>query len=205
MANDDGITAYAEIVEDIGHRVLHAEQCLSLWNEDNRQSLRLEEAALQVRMICESTLFASFSLHSKVVDDLLSTLKKNDTWDKLKKILENENPNYMPYPISSVRTSSGVIQIAPLKNRFISGSDLFKIWGKASELLHFRNPLKSELSMQAKADEFAIALGGFKGVLHQHAIAIPSDGMLYMVNVDFTSGKPKVLWWIASQTHNLDD
>ena len=39
MANDDGITAYAEIVEDIGHRVLHAEQCLSLWNEDNRQSL----------------------------------------------------------------------------------------------------------------------------------------------------------------------
>ncbi|WP_217701796.1 hypothetical protein [Pseudooceanicola sp. HF7] len=186
-------------MKDISNRVIHTERCLSLWEEDNSRSLRLEEAALQVRMICEATLLASFSLHSKVVDDLLSTLKKNDGWDKLRKVLEKENPNYMPSPISSVRTPTGVIQIAHIEDKFISGSELFKMWGKASELLHCRNPLKTEFSAQEKADEISAAIRRFKDVLHQHAIFIPCDGTLYMVNVVFSTGEPEVLWWTASQ------
>jgi hypothetical protein len=131
-------------------------------------------------------------------------LKRNDRWDKLKKILEKENPDYMPVPISSARTPSGVIQIAPLKEHFVSGSDLFRMWGKASELLHCRNPLKPLLSRNVKAEELTIGLKKFKEVMHQHAIAIPSDGMLYMVNVDVSSGKPNVHWWTASQLSNSD-
>lgn len=199
MVNDAGIIAYAEIVEDIGFRVLRAERSLSCWEKENGEIFYLEETALHIRMICEATLLATFSLHSQSVDNLLSTLKKNDSWDKLKKILEKENPNYMPTPISSVRTTSGVIQISPLEEQIISGSDLFKMWGKASELLHCRNPLKSILSKHEKAEELAIAIRKFKLYIRQHAIAIPSDGMLYLVNVDISSGKPNVHWWAASQ------
>lgn len=205
MANDDGILAYAEIANDIGLRILRAEYSLSRWKQGKGQLFRLEEAALQVRMICEATLLASFSLHSEVVEKLLLTLKKNDQWDKLKKILEKENPNYMPIPISSARTPSGVIQIAPIEDRFISGSELFTVWGKASELLHCRNPLKPMLSKHVKADELTHAVKKFKEVMHQHAIEIPSDGMLYMVNVDFSSGKPNVHWWTASRLSKIGE
>lgn len=204
MVNNDGILAYVEIVEDIGLRILHAENSLSCYFQAKGQILRLEDAALQVRMICEATLLASFALHSKVVENLLSTLKKNDGWDKLKKILEKENPNYMPVPISSVRTASGVVQISPLEEQYISGSDLFRMWGKASELLHCRNPLKPKLSEGEKANELKSGVKKFKEVMRQHAIAIPTDGMLYMVNVDVSSGKPDVHWWTAKQLSNSD-
>lgn len=199
MANDSGILAYAEIAEGIGLRILHAEQSLARWRESEGYPFHLEEAALQVRMICEAILLASFMLHSEVVDDLLSALKKNDRWDKLKKILEKENPDYMPRPISSVRTDPKTIQISPLEDIFISGSELFKMWGKSSELLHCRNPLQAQLSKQMKAEELASNLKKFKDVMLQHAIAIPSDGVLYLVNVDIVGEKPKVHWWIASQ------
>lgn len=200
MAHDDGISAYSAIVEGIGWRILHAEKALSLWKARDSRFFYLEEAALQLRMICETTLLATFSLHSEVVGDLLSGLRKNDRWDKLRKILERENPSYMPVPISSARSDSGVVLISALWEDYVSGSDIFGMWGGASELLHCRNPLKPVVSEDRKAEEFQEAVSRLKKLMEQHAIFIPSDGMLYLVNVDVSSGCPDVHWWTAAAT-----
>lgn len=153
-------------------------------------------------MICASILLSSFVLHLDAVNDLLSLLKKNDSWDKLRKILDRENEHDMPKPFLSWRTEDGIIQISVIEDACVSGSELFKIWGKVSELLHCRNPLQIQSSTQEKAKELSTYLDRPTVIMAPHTIAIPADGMLYMINVNITSGASEEHWWVAGRLDN---
>lgn len=141
----------------------------------------MEVAALQIRLSCESILFASFDLHTYFLEGLVDRMRKGDKWVHLKKKLERENDRYLPQPTKIIKKDDGVEVIETVDDLVISGEEILKIWGICSEVLHFRNPKKGVINnYEFCADLHRFSVKMFK-VLRHHTIYLPELETIYHV------------------------
>ncbi|MCE0504889.1 hypothetical protein LR948_05970 [Roseivivax sp. GX 12232] len=195
-SKDSGITAYGDLIKAIYFRLLAAEEHLKrgreLYAEPNL--IDLEMAALQLRQVCETTLLASFVLHADFVEDFTLRLRKNDAWDKLKKLLAAQNERFMPEPVRVVIDPDGSKFLEIIDEDVISSGELFRMWGRFSEALHYRNPLKGPIDLNAYLNELSTALVRLTKLLRHHAVHLPDLSVIFLVMVELRDGVPRVTW-----------
>jgi hypothetical protein len=195
-SKDPGITAYGNLIKAVSFRLLAAEVHLKrgrdLYDEPNL--IDLEIAALQLRQVCETVLLASFVLHADFVEDFTSRLRKNDGWDKLKKLLTEQNERFMPEPVKVVVDPDGFKVLEIIEEDSISSSELFRMWGRFSEALHYRNPLKAPIDLGAYLVELSTALVRLTKLLRHHAVHLPDLKVIFLVRITIKDGVPGVTW-----------
>lgn len=191
-----GIVAYSGLMKAVGFRLLASELHLSKCQKDAEDPnlIDIEIAALQLRQVCETILLSSFVLHSDFVVNLTRKLRKADGWNRLKKILEGENPKYMPSPVKIVDLPNGERSLDVEVGNVISGSELFKMWGQFSEVLHYRNPLKGDLERPEFVASLHLALVRITKLVRHHSIHLPGDDVIYIVYFSIENGSPLVQW-----------
>lgn len=194
-SEDPGIKAYGDLIKAVSFRLLAADEHLKRGRElyDEPNLIDLEIAALQLRQVCETVLLASFVLHADFVEDFTSRLRKNDGWDKLKKLLAEQNERFMPEPVRVVTDPDGSKFIEIIDDDAISAGELFRMWGRFSETLHYRNPLKGPIDLGAYLIELSNALVRLTKLLRHHAVHLPDLSVIFLVRIDLLN-RIRVTW-----------
>jgi hypothetical protein len=181
--DDSGIKNYAEMISLVLKRIKAVDEKITgkLNAGVPPDMFDLEFSAIQLRLACEGILFSTFSLHSAFVDELAAEMRKGDGWEKIRKRLETVNPRYMPEPTKFNDLPGKNTELETDQGRYISGQRLFRMWGKLSEILHNRNPLKPKIDSWAFAVEMHSFMGDLIKMLSPHTIYLPDLNVIYLV------------------------
>ncbi len=100
----------------------------------------------------------------------------------------------MPEPITIISENNGTKSLKIVEEDTISANELFKMWGHFSQSLHYRNPLKGPIDLQAFTIELSGSLEKLTKLLRHHAVHLPNLEVIFIVQIAMTDGIPKVTW-----------
>lgn len=198
MAQDAGIKEYVSTLNQVWDRLGFVGNTITKeWNSGRKIPLQsIENGSIQLRLACEGVLFASYALHSDFLEGLTSALRKGDKWDSIRKKLEGKNVDYMPKPCSVEIDSKGVRHILELDELFVTGREVFQLWGNLSEVLHHRNPLKPPIEWHSRSEDVIKASLRLGRALASHTISIPDAGTIYYIQaVEPDESNPSIFRW----------
>lgn len=174
---------YREILSDMARRLKGAQSTLA----SPPHASTVEYAALQVRMLLELIVMASFVSNRAAIEKITTALDRKDV-DGARKAARNANEYYWP-------KSVWVVDDTTLEGRpddeVLTEDEWGRAWGKVSDLLHVQNPYAPVRDLADAHAEMVQILRLTDALLEKHVLLLsPAD---YMVMGQITDNEVAVM------------
>lgn len=174
---------YREILSDMAQRLKGAQSTLA----SPPHASTVEYAALQVRMLLELIVMASFVSNRAAIEKITTALDRKDV-DGARKAARNANQYYWPKAVWVVDDTT--LEGRP-DDEVLTEDEWGRAWGKVSDLLHVQNPYALVRDLANAHAEMVQILRLTDALLEKHVLLLsPAD---YMVMGQITDNEVAVM------------
>ena len=178
---------YTLCMEEIKRRTNILDEALTIFRQNGTVSVpNCELSCLQLRKIYELLAFSSLSANREKYARLRSSFEKDWDINRITKIIENLNPNFLPIAITEIEAEKDGVRyeiIDDPSQKFTRG-ELVKRHGQLSQMLHAFNPYRKVPDYAhwlMKASEWRDDL---VATLNVHRVDIERERIFYRVAMD---------------------
>ncbi|MGD8151397.1 hypothetical protein [Ornithinimicrobium sp. Y1694] len=164
LVDDEDRKRYAAQMERVRLRIDEAAGVV----DQIRDERAVVYAAVQLRLAIEEVAFASLVGNRKAMEEAERSVAVNG-WDKVTKSLKVINPNYWPRGVREVRGETNEwLDVTG----GVAESDVARIWGRLSQVLHARNPWREPLDLKEERAFIQELIGRLRTTLNSHFITL---------------------------------
>lgn len=186
MSDDNAVgNVYAGFAQEISDRLVAIEEAArhAMTAGTDKAYLHAEFAFMQLRLVCELVALAALWVHR----ERGLSKKLEGAWhaDEIFKELETINNKCFPFGCRTTITQNGGYSVVPRPEAVMTRSDLARIYGQCSNILH-RGALK--LFLNGKSKEYDIdfvrqSVQMIKNLLSEHAVVVIDIGLVVICNL----------------------
>jgi hypothetical protein len=162
-ASEEDRARYSDVLNEMGTRARGAHEYLEV---SPPTLATVEYAALQLRMVLELIVMASFATNRVAVEEVTAALERKNV-DEARKLARNANPHYWPRAV--VPTGNAGLE-GRSTEEVLTEDEWGRAYGKVSALLHARNPFAPPLNVGETHDYLQDLLPLVRNLLSMHVM-----------------------------------
>lgn len=188
MVGDPDVNLYADVLQQIKVRLDEADQLLEKCPIDWSAELYLERAALHLRKVIELIVLSTLVTNHAELESVSDKLHKQDA-DGARKLIRRVNPRYWPEPIRTTLTGSGRrFEMFPVTEEYLSEAEWGEAFGRTSNILHARNPLRGPFDMHEVREQLETLARKIRMLLAEHRVHLVGGDKTVLGKLDRGDG-----------------
>jgi hypothetical protein len=181
---------YAEYMNEIKWRLKFLDEIV-LQKKEKFETIEIENAALQMRMIFELIALSTIAAHRDAFERRRKDLLKDWNLSRIVKAVRKLNEKFFPVPIEERLISYeafDAIDSVPIQVNSLSEVELVEFHGKCGDMLHAKNRYKTKINYAGTIAIFKLWRNKIVRLLNVHQVRLYGEDHLLVVRMQDQDG-----------------